>query len=197
MCGISVWNVSVFVTDSHFWRTSKCFRVLRISLLERYKYHLSFTFFFFCPILSACHKTITNWSEAVRKDVSINTLLLWSPCCFCINSTNIHMCSSTHHSKDFPLYFREKSLLFVIHTPLTNLILPPTIILPSQALSSLHPEVEQQLDNKSSLKGHSNNVYVNRFWAAIKVRKKRGRLFWSLGRFVCRHHPSHAVAASF
>lgn len=68
-----------------------------------------------------------------------------------------------NHSKWFLPDFRENPVPSLLTTTLTTpspLFTPSSLILPSQPLNNLHPEVEQQLDNKSSLKGRTHTMFT-------------------------------------
>lgn len=72
-----------------------------------------------------------------------------------------------NHSKWFLPYFRENLIPSLLTTTLTTpsplftpALLPSSLILPSQPLNNLHPEVKKQLDNKGSLKGHTPTMFM-------------------------------------
>lgn len=76
-----------------------------------------------------------------------------------------HTYTCTHQSKWIPPYFWENPLSSCHYSNQPWLLFTPTLfstslIPPSQPLNNLHPEVEKQLDNKSSLKGHTPPVFM-------------------------------------
>lgn len=71
----------------------------------------------------------------------------------------------THQSKWILSYLWENPLFLCHYSNQFEPLFTPTLfssslIPPSQPLNNLHPEVEKQLDNKSSLKGHTPTVFM-------------------------------------
>lgn len=79
-----------------------------------------------------------------------------------------HTHTHRNHYKWLPAVLQRKPLPLtsyhcIKHPPpplFTPVLFPFALILSSQPLNNLHPEVEKRLDNKSGLKGHTPTVFT-------------------------------------
>lgn len=119
------------------------------------------SFFFFFSLWP-----ITDWCQAVWSDVSINSVSILIPC--------EHTHKNTQHRDSAP-HFREHLIPSLPHQhiilPLSSLpCLIPRFFLSSfhPNFNNLHPVLEEQLDNKSSLKGHPPSMFTLGSYETVK-----------------------------